>query len=438
MTATRTTALEEARRKRVFIGLCEIAGYNSALKLGFDEIGVDSTFIELNSHQFKFRNCQLDNAWIRLIKFFGDRRVATTRKNLIRKIFWILCQQATTIPLFIWALFRFDVFVFGFGESFFRLWDLPLLRLLGKRIICIFYGSESRPPYINGKYADLSPEELAKLTEEFKRRVVRIEKYAHFIINHPPTGHFHEKPFVQYMAVGIPAALEIPFKGIREHDPARPVRILHAPSHTTCKGTDRIRTAIESLKEKGYAIEYVEVMNQPNAVVIRELQECDFVVDELYSDAVMAGFATEAAFCGKPAVVGGYVRLDDLGGLGPEEIPPVFHCHPDKVEGAIEKLISDPEERLRLGESARQFVLTRWTARSVAERYVHLIADDVPADWYFDPREITYLHGWGMRDAEVQGLIQELLDRCGTDALQLRDKPVLQERFVSFANKAAA
>jgi hypothetical protein len=43
-----------------------------------------------------------------------------------------------------------------------------------------------------------------------------------------------------------------------------------------------------------------------------------------------------------------------------------------------------------------------------------------------------------MRDAEVQGLIQELLDRCGTDALQLRDKPVLQERFVSFANKAAA
>ena len=86
----------------------------------------------------------------------------------------------------------------------------------------------------------------------------------------------------------------------------RLIRILHSPSSPEVKGTYLIRQAINALKAKGYPIDYVEIMGKPNTVVIAELEKCDFIVDQLYSDTPMSGFATEAAFFGKTAVVGGY------------------------------------------------------------------------------------------------------------------------------------
>jgi len=44
----------------------------------------------------------------------------------------------------------------------------------------------------------------------------------------------------------------------------------------------------------------------PNHAVLEELGKCDFVIDQAFADYGMAGFATEAAWFGKTAVVGGY------------------------------------------------------------------------------------------------------------------------------------
>ncbi len=417
---------------RVFIGLCEIVGFNNNLTLGFDELGVDSVFAELNSHPFKYGERNLDNFWIRIIRFFGDKRSGTPRQDRVRKIFWIFCQQTAIIPLFIWALIKFDVFIFSFGESFFRLLDLPILKLCGKRIICVFFGSESRPPYLNGKYSGLSPEECFRLTKEFKHRVNRIEQYADIIINHPPTAHFHEKPFVQFMAIGLPLACNSTKSSIMDAHEGT-VRILHAPSYSACKGTDRIRAAIANIKSRGYAIEFIEVINQPNAVVITELQQCDFVVDELFSDAVMAGFATEAAFCGKPAIVAGYASERDWGNIPTEDLPPVHYCHPDCIEEAIVQLVTDREYRQRLGERAHAYVTEQWTPKIVAERFLKLIQNDVPQEWYYDPQSIAYLHGWGQREEQLRCHLDNLIRTHGPEALQISDKPILLKRFLDFA-----
>ena len=45
---------------------------------------------------------------------------------------------------------------------------------------------------------------------------------------------------------------------------------------------------------------------QPNSVVLEQLARCDFIIDQLYADFPMPGFATEAAWFGKPAVTAGY------------------------------------------------------------------------------------------------------------------------------------
>ena len=39
---------------------------------------------------------------------------------------------------------------------------------------------------------------------------------------------------------------------------------------------------------------------------MKEIELCDFIVDELYSDSFAAVFAMEAVALGKPVIVGGY------------------------------------------------------------------------------------------------------------------------------------
>jgi len=265
-----------------------------------------------------------------------------------------------------------------------------------------------------------------------KKIIMLIEKYADVIVDNPPTSHLHERKVVCSGRIGFPVSLDygvIPES--RTDDQV--IRILHAPSHMEGKGTEQIRTAIKNLQNKGYAIDYVEIINKPNSFVLKQLSGCDFIVDELYSDAIMAGFATEAAFFGKPAVVGGYATIGDMGNLPEECIPPVHHCHPDHVEQAIEKLIIDKSYRVDLGFRAKQFLDRYWTARSVAERYLRLLKGDYPDDWLYDPKDIRYLHGWGLNEKFLKENIRAVLSTGGREALQLSDKPVLEQMYLDFA-----
>ena len=54
---------------------------------------------------------------------------------------------------------------------------------------------------------------------------------------------------------------------------------------------------------EGLPLEYVEIVGQPNDIVLAEIARSAFVIDQLYSDTPMAGFAAEAARLGKPAIV---------------------------------------------------------------------------------------------------------------------------------------
>src|SRR6185295_19709065 len=148
--------------------------------------------------------------------------------------------------------------------------------------------------------------------------------------------------FASFLWVGIPFVMPPQPPPITK---AGSLRILHAPSLPAAKGTPQIRMVIDKLHERGFEFEYIEVIGKPHGEVIRELAACDFVIDQIYSDTPMPGFATEAAFMAKPAIVGGYglKTLDSI--LPADQIPPSFVCHPSELEQAVEKLIVDPEYR---------------------------------------------------------------------------------------------
>jgi hypothetical protein len=211
------------------------------------------------------------------------------------------------------------------------------------------------------------------------------------------------------------------------------IQILHSPSDPIAKGSDRIRNSINVLKKKGYNIDFVEITGRPHQEVIEELQKCDFVVDQVYSDTPMAGFATEAAWFGKPAIVGGYYADYIHNDCAREHIPPSLFCHPDEITTAIERLIVDKEFRLALGQKAQEFVRTQRTPKQVARRYLQLIEGIIPDEFMFDPSTIRYVQGSGVPESKSREIIRGMIEQYGIESLCLANKPELERLFMCYA-----
>ena len=398
---------------KIFIGLTEIAGYYTNLQKGFDELGVQNTFINLGKNKFQYKHRIQYSFIVEPIKKANEKYFEYGSKKLksiideIKLQFWKFIHVFLKAVLFLMVIPTHSVFIFGFRRSFFdSKVDLKILKFLKKKIIFVYHGTDSRPPYMNGAFKDQSPREIIEKTRQWKQEIDKIDKYADYVINHPPTSHFHERKIITDFAIGIPYHSD--YEPEQDVNTDR-IRIIHSPSSPELKGTERIRESISSLKEKYKNIEYIEIINQPNHVVLEHIATCDFVVDQIYSDTHMAGFSTEAAFLGKPAVVGGYYKDYIYDDVPNEYLSPGIFCHPDEIESAIENLIVNKDYRLELGEKLKQFIRNNWNPARVAERYLKLLNNDFPENWYFNPLSLKYPYGWGINKENLKKLIKDVL-----------------------------
>ncbi|MEH6611512.1 MAG: hypothetical protein V7696_19245 [Halioglobus sp.] len=422
--------------------------------MGFKELGVACDFVCYTKHPFDYpetiSNPRLILASTRLAKITQGY----SKFNPLKILLSTLSKSVAALWIF-YAIFRYDVFIFGFGRSLLPLnLDLPILAMMGKKTIMNFaHGSDARAPYVNGAYQQQDGQEqlqadfLKTQTQRIVRRYRRVEKGVSLVIGAPYSNStFALKKYVNIFSIGIPcvarelmagnvdprvASVNANQASTRMH---APVRILHSPSNPASKGTVYIRRAVENLQKRGYSIDFHEITNRPNHEVLLEIQECDFVVDQIYSDSPMAAFASEAASYGKPAVVGGY-GLEPLKDHIPAHmLPPSLTCMPDEVESAIAEMIDNVELRLDLGERARSFVRLQFSPTSVASRFMDILHDQIPDEWWVDPLSIEYLHGFGQSDITTQGNIRRLISVYGIHALKLGHRPKLESAFKSFAD----
>lgn len=424
---------------RVFIGLTEVAGYFNNLARGLGELGIETMLVDLDAHPFQYAGGGRRERMVDFYRYLSRRRASAG--SHFAASWWAWLQVACRFLILLKAAATCDAFIFSSNTTFLRYLELPLLRLLGKRLIFVFSGSDHRPAYIDGlTLTSLDDRTIARchaLTRRSKARLRRIERQADIIVGHHLSAHLHERPIVPFLLLGFPFETGTGTQPtIARNDPGA-VRIVHAPSSPGQKGTVEIRAAIDAIRAEGLRIDFVELVNTPNHAVLDALSSCDFVVDELYSDTRMAGLATEAAFFGKPAVVGGYVDDEDLaidGIYPPASFPPVHHCHPDRIEDAIRRLVVDLPYRLELGRQARAFVTSNWSPIAVAERYVSLIENEIPEGWMFDPHGIRYLSGTGISEAATRAGVRRLVEMFGPGGLCLPDKPELERAFLMFAH----
>jgi glycosyltransferase involved in cell wall biosynthesis len=427
---------------RVFLGFTEIAGYYKNLCEGFNLLEVDACFVSYMPHKFSYQNHKDDIIIVKIISYLLNV-LNTKQLSLLKSISFKLLILVCECILFIWAICNFDIFIFGAATSFFSLTpfvgkiklihrELPILKLFRKKVIFMFHGSDERPPYIDGNFQDYEVDILAKITKNCSEKIQYIERFADYMISHPPSSQFHKRKMIQCFSMGIPYH---PYQNIRSGNnglKSDVITILHSPSHPIIKGTQIIRDTINELKNQGYSIEYIEIIDKPNHEVIEAIQKADFIIDQLYSDTPMAGFVTEAASFAKPAIVTGYELEYFVSALTTDIYPPSLIGKPNQLKDLIILLIENKQLRLDLGAKAYNFIQSKWSPEQVAERFLKLAKDEaIPVSWYFDPNEFNYTFGVGINSDKRRQILRKLHAFGGEQVFQLQDKQHLLKILMS-------
>ncbi|MDC1527534.1 hypothetical protein N8600_00560 [Gammaproteobacteria bacterium] len=437
--------------------MTEVSGFFTRLEAGFAELGVEAVHVSLQDHRFGYSRNASQLIVVRLAKWMVSKRLNALKTSRFRGQLWLPLVYISRVMLFVWALFKFDVFILGAGSSFFGMRDLLWLRFFGKKVIYTLHGTDARPPYIDGFFEpshygmrvdpgsiDKAENEKdrairfanahAKVTLKRLRFVKQAERHANYIFCAPGYAQFLSKTFINFYAIGLPTTLPDDFESLEYKHENDYVRILHAPSYASGKGTKKIRKIINRLKERGLLINYVEVSGRPNIEVLKEISRCDLVIDQYYSDTPLSGFPSEAGMLGKPAAVGGYFSEIAREEITPAFTPPSAYCLPENLEDVVSHLVENPKERERLGRQVSGFINERWNPSQVAARILRVLNDDIPQNWTIDPSRLRYMLGIGLSKEQARANIEALIELHGVVALGLSHKPDLQKRFVAFAN----
>jgi glycosyltransferase involved in cell wall biosynthesis len=238
---------------------------------------------------------------------------------------------------------RTDIFHFYFGLTLLpKSVQFPLLRLLGKRSVMHFLGSD-----IRGK----APEEL----EWSKRAGARVVG-SYDAIRWVPDAHV------------IPPGVDV--HAIEETPPSdreRPV-VLHAPSSRTRKGTEFV---VAACAELDCELEIVEGLDHRDA--FERYRRADVIVDQL--NAGWYGvFAIEAMALGKPVVTflheEAVRRTSEAFGID----VPIVGATKESLREVLRPLVDSPDVRRRVGAASRAYVEEMHDVRRMADRLIDLYA----------------------------------------------------------------
>ncbi len=424
-------------KKKIFIGFTEIAGYYQCVSIGLESLNYDITFVHNNSSPLNPNYYENKTTSFNKLFIFSQKRI--NRANYFASVlFFTIILEASKFVFFLFSLFKYQVYIFSYGNSFIRGgYDLLILQLLNKKIISnIAHGSESRPPYMDATYfrekSELSSLKLMIYTYLKSCKINRIERYSNYVIAAPYTSQFLRKEFISTKNIGVP----IPFdKNIKYNQKKNTkIKIIHAPSFPLAKGTNHIRNAINSLRKKDFEFEYVELSGVKHKKVIEHIKEADLVVDQIYSDTFFAGLSSEAATYGVPSIVAGY-ELDIAHNFERNSLnPPVHSCKPSDIESAIEFLLKNPSYRKNLGKEAFKYIISNNNKNKIAECYDRLIRDDVPTSFYLNPLEISYFYGWGLSKEKIMKNLNKLVKKYGIKSLRISHNKLLLNKIKNALN----
>lgn len=332
------------KQLRVFLGPSHLAGMLWEYRQGLKQLGVDAKVVIFEKHKFKYPadiEFGLDGG--KYIKVL--RRIAHFPK----------------------LIHHFDVFHFVFGHSLLPTYynfDVPLLKLLNKKIVMHFVGSEIRPRNIPETKTDVD------VINRKKKLVKFWEKYADAIISHP---EYSQLLTLNYHSIPLGYDLEHwkTFQSdIIEKDTDQ-ILIVHAPSNREAKGTKYVELAVNMLVKDGYNIKFKLLENLPNSEVREWLNASDVVVDQfLYG--WHGALAVESMALAKPVLC--YINdewLNHPSCAYAKEIP-LVNTTLDNIYENLKLLIENPDLRKEIGQKSRKYVEEVHDSKKVAKQLLEL------------------------------------------------------------------
>lgn len=410
------------KKLKIFIGTRETSGYFGILKEGFKKLGYYCKFYDFYSHNFSYGLD--DNKESKTVKLFVKyiEKIEKNKLKGLNKIFVIIFTYILSFIIFLKSCVIFNVFIFYSNSGFWRLkpWDYYILKFFRKKIIFVSLGTDIRPPYLNGKFINDKRYSLDSIYRETKKvllKIKRMESIANYIVSYPAHSQLLNKKFINGLIIGNPAYIyETEIKNNLENIDKSKINILHAPSHPESKGTFLIREVIEKLKEKGYPINYVEISNKPHSEVLKEIKNCDFVIDQLYSDTPLPLLSVEAGLFKKPSIVAGYYSEFIEYDLKNSKSFPLFVC-PEKIFEVAENLCKSKELCKEIGEKVYNFLIKNWSCEIITMRFIKLIEDKFPDDWWYEPYKIKYIYGYGISKNELLNFINMYIGKFSLEGL---------------------
>jgi hypothetical protein len=286
--------------------------------------------------------------------------------------------------LFLWALFRYDVFHYFFDRGILeadgRLGvnrkELAWLRRSGKRLYLYAYGADVRTRSATealgtyhcclhcdavGRHCLCDDREGQAKQARYRQSATAVVAMGDMTVYVPGARNLHYWPF-------DPAA--VPLSGVT-WDGKRPLKILHVPNHQWAKGSHYLRRALDRLREAGISFELLSLSRASNRRVLEVMQEADIVADQFLIG--WHGYtALEAMACGK--VVLCFIR-DRSMLLRPDDCP-IVNANPDNLERVLADLARSSPARLReLGLAGRRYVEQGYSPEAVAVRFAQLYLD---------------------------------------------------------------
>jgi hypothetical protein len=185
------------------------------------------------------------------------------------------------------------------------------LQLKGKRVAITFHGSDVRPVSEIAAHWDHADEILALDSHGAALREQRIRYSLALgdacdlvcvttpdLLPHVPDAHL--TPVVPSRAFSDALGRLAPGERTPRREPGA-LRVLHAPSNRTIKGSAYVVTAVEAARRRGLPVDLVLLSGLPTARVVEGMLASDVVVDQV-NFGWYSAVAVESMALGRPAI----------------------------------------------------------------------------------------------------------------------------------------
>lgn len=285
-------------------------------------------------------------------------------------------------PNYRWKLFdhavrTFDVFHFQYSRSLLNpegvvlpeLWDLPLLKSLGKRVVMHFRGSDVRRPttHLAKEPDSYLARDTANVDEDrIAARITICRRYCDAMLVSTP-GLLDEVPD----AVWLPHVVDVDAWATPQRpEPAVPI-VSHIPSARATKGSAIIDPAMRTLQERG-RIEYRSLSGLSRDEVRAALQQTDLLIDSLtIGDHGLVSVEAMAAGAIPVAHIHPDNRVRNPG-------VPIVEATVDDVTAVVEGLADDPSRRAALRTRCLEFARRRHDRPVVGAQLAELYRQPPP------------------------------------------------------------